>query len=75
MGGRWAHPYLFLVCGEHVALAEGVETSPVYFRKELGVIFADVGDLVERKDYRIVESHEQEEGGDMAMWREAFPDL
>lgn len=64
--GRWAHADLLLVSGEHVALIEGIEAFPVYFREELGVVFADIGDLVERKDYGVVESHEHGEGGDMA---------
>ena len=29
VGGRWAHSGLLIVCGEHVALAEGIETPPV----------------------------------------------
>lgn len=41
------------------------------FRKELGVVLADISDLVERKDYGVVESHE----GDMMMCKPVFPDL
>lgn len=70
--GDGAYPDLLLVCGKHVALAEGVETPPVYFREELGVVFADIGDLVEREYYGVVESHG---GEDMVKSNPVFPDL
>lgn len=51
MGEReGAHVDLLLVSGEHVSGTEGVEASPVYLREVDGVVVADKGDLVERKD-------------------------
>lgn len=71
-----AHADLLLVGGEHVALAEGIETPAMSVGEELGVVVADVGDLVEREYYGIVQSHEQdEEGGDMRMTKEKRANL
>lgn len=45
-------------------MVEDIETASMALVEILGVVFAHEGDLVEREDYRVVESHGKKIGNE-----------
>jgi hypothetical protein len=54
---KHSDPNFFLVGWEHIRGAEGIEFPAMDLTKELGIILANVGELVEGEDDGVVETH------------------